>query len=362
MNNKYLKNKYLNSSILVLTLALFKLNFIVSCVEPIKLRTKSTVEKLVVEGQITNSPDVYKVRLTMSANYGTGHENINSWLEGALVSIVDDLGQEFFLEDNGLGFYTTKEGQLRGEVGRSYKLRVKARQKIYESIPEILRPAPTIDSIYYVYKDSSELVKEGFYTYINFKDDGESDSYYRWDYERFKPTLTCGFDEASGLGRICCEPVCFEIFKCFNCMDVMSDQYFNGQSITEKLVTIDPYDGRKPVVVKVYQQSITKEAYKYLSSVIQQGTNSGSVFDTPPFPIKGNIFNINDPEEEVFGYFGVAGESIVDIKINREGPVNPPRKDRDLNAPFCPPGACPPCAPCEETESRTQLAPLSWYH
>ena len=56
----------------------------------------------------------------------------------------------------------------------------------------------------------------------------------------------------------------------------------------------------------VNQLSITKEAYTYWERVREVVNNSGSVFDSPPAAIRGNVSNINDSEEVVLGFVEIA--------------------------------------------------------
>lgn len=60
----------------------------------------------------------------------------------------------------------------------------------------------------------------------------------------------------------------------------------------------------------VRQLSISKDAHEYWRRVGELVNNTGSVFDTPPAPIKGNLFNVNDPDEVVLGYFEVAKSKV----------------------------------------------------
>ena len=54
------------------------------------------------------------------------------------------------------------------------------------------------------------------------------------------------------------------------------------------------------------QLSITKEAYTYWERVREVVNNSGSVFDSPPAAIRGNVSNVKDPSEVVLGFVEVA--------------------------------------------------------
>ncbi len=48
---------------------------------------------------------------------------------------------------------------------------------------------------------------------------------------------------------------------------------------------------------------MSEDAYRYWSQVDQLVSNSGTIFDPPPAPIRSNVFNVNNPEEFVLGYF-----------------------------------------------------------
>ena len=56
----------------------------------------------------------------------------------------------------------------------------------------------------------------------------------------------------------------------------------------------------------VRQLSISKDSYEYWRRVRELVNNTGSVFDSPPAPIQGNLINVNDSDEVVLGYFEVA--------------------------------------------------------
>jgi hypothetical protein len=59
----------------------------------------------------------------------------------------------------------------------------------------------------------------------------------------------------------------------------------------------------------IYQSALTKEAYEYWRKVNILANQVGSIFDTPPAEIKGNLFNIDDPSEKIYGYFQATHET-----------------------------------------------------
>ncbi|MEI9921760.1 MAG: DUF4249 family protein [Bacteroidota bacterium] len=60
----------------------------------------------------------------------------------------------------------------------------------------------------------------------------------------------------------------------------------------------------------IYQASITLEAYNYWKNVNLLINRSGSIFDAPPAPIKGNAYSKDDDKEKVLGYFE-AGNTVL---------------------------------------------------
>lgn len=60
----------------------------------------------------------------------------------------------------------------------------------------------------------------------------------------------------------------------------------------------------------VRQLSISEDAHEYWRRVRELVNNTGSVFDSPPAPIQGNLYNVSDPDEVVLGYFEVARSKV----------------------------------------------------
>ena len=67
----------------------------------------------------------------------------------------------------------------------------------------------------------------------------------------------------------------------------------------------------------VQQLSITQESYEYWRKVREVVNNTGSVFDSPPAAVRGNVFNVEDSEEVVLGYFEVAKSKVKRIYTTR---------------------------------------------
>jgi hypothetical protein len=61
----------------------------------------------------------------------------------------------------------------------------------------------------------------------------------------------------------------------------------------------------------VSQYSITSSCFEYWSKLKTVANPTGSFIDVPPAAVLGNIYNVDDPDEPVLGYFEVAGEEVI---------------------------------------------------
>jgi hypothetical protein len=76
--------------------------------------------------------------------------------------------------------------------------------------------------------------------------------------------------------------------------------YLDGYFIVE-----DEIDYRYGLgfLLRIKQNSLTSEAFRYWDQVSQAVALSGGLFEASPGPIQGNMFSILDPDEQVLGYF-----------------------------------------------------------
>jgi hypothetical protein len=69
------------------------------------------------------------------------------------------------------------------------------------------------------------------------------------------------------------------------------------------------------------QLTLTKKAYSYWKATIEQNTESGDLYTRQLYQVRGNVRNISNPDESVFGYFYAAGVDKKRIFVNR--PITP---------------------------------------
>lgn len=98
---------------------------------------------------------------------------------------------------------------------------------------------------------------------------------------------------------------------------------FNGRESNQThLIDIPIYDGlldfrfAEGFYLTVYQQALTADAFTYWKHVGQAIDRSGDMFETPAGKIRSNFTNLDDPDDEVFGYFYATTQDTIRMYID----------------------------------------------
>ncbi len=330
-----------------------------SCITPYDADIQGSQPRLVVEGLISDQPGPHQVRLTQSASYANGSEGTNIGIDNATVYVTDDLGRRIEYVSLGSGRYQTTP-DVRGEVGRTYQVHITlADGTRYLSEPDLLKPVPPVDNLYWEYDRSTKLIS----VYVDLVDPPTLGDGYYWTWKHYESLQYCKLSEMLPDGSQsaclnCCTP-CWDIFQCYTCVNIAGDQFINGKKIKKQLITTVLYNSFEPYYLLIEQRSLSNNAYQFWNSVKVQSSSTGGPFDAAPAPIVGNVKNPDKPKEKVLGFFGASSV----IKI----PYWQPRDQID-DTPVIPlPTNCPPitfpppCYPCMEDEGRrTGVQPLGW--
>jgi hypothetical protein len=341
------------------TLSLFII-VVAGCVDPYHVATRATSPRLVVEGFITNGTPPYEVTLTESANYSKELDGITRYVSGASIQICDDTGVCNPLVEVSKGKYKTALDATPGVVGKSYHVEITTPDgRIIFSRPEMLKTPPPIKRVYYEY-DVSTVLTEGFKVYIDTEDPAGERNYYKWETESYFP-----------YSRFCFTR---EVEKDINY--IASDKNVDGNTLSRIRVKNVPLTSTSYWVVQVYQFSLSAEAFSFFDGIKKQINSKGSIFDAPPSYLRGNLYNRNDPDEVVLGYFFASAATRMDVAVNRADPnVSPRPSSQIVSDPlYCGDpcnqdcvtrggGTCGtrPCPPdCASLPGKTNIAPDAW--
>jgi Domain of unknown function (DUF4249) len=264
---------------------------LVSCLEQVELPYRNLEPKLVVDGEITNEPPPYNLRLSFSGKFVSG-SIITSRLavNGARVVLTDNNGASVQFKQNIFepGLYQTDQ-KFQCEVGRSYSLKIEMPDgKIYVVKPQLLKPIAKITNV------TADKTLDFIRFYIDTKDPSQTKDYYRWKSYSIALRFGCWAYVREDAGNI------------------LADTYINGNEIKQRLVQYSPININTPNAlhfVEVKQMSISEEAYLFWQQYEEQRTRTGSIFDPLPATIIGNIVNEKDEKDFALGFFGVSGVS-----------------------------------------------------
>lgn len=273
---------------------------------------------LVVEGLISDQPEVYTIKLSKSMPLGK--KTTLRPLKGCTVSIRDNLGQAYLApESTTAGTYLTTPGTFRGVVGRQYTLHINTNNSTtnhysYESLPMEMQAVPPIDSLFYekvVIQEKTQFsgAKEGSQVYLNTHDPLEFCKFYRWDYTEtwkfrlpyYVPNNICWITNNSNEINI-------------KSMSVLTQNRISRFPLKFISNETDRLAVRYTILVNQY--SLSESEYTYWEKLQSISEEVGSLYDITPSSIPGNIFCIEDPAEQVLGFFSVSGKTSKRIYID----------------------------------------------
>lgn len=261
-------------------------------------------EYINVEGLITNQNRSYQVKVSKVS--GIGIQNTIRPVNGAIVTVTDDLGNiNQFVEKNS-GLYVSDSLIFIGQTGRTYSLHITSDGILYESEIMEMRPVPEIDSLYaeLEYNPSYSLGDPvpGYRVYLNTGDPSGQCRFYRWNYEEtwefripyVSPTI---------INKICWK-------------NASSDKIYlkDVSALTENRITSYPFNFittetdrlKTRYSILINQYSLNEVEYLYWDKIRKVTENVGGLYDVIPSSIRGNMYCADNPGEKVLGYFSVS--------------------------------------------------------
>jgi hypothetical protein len=283
------------------------LTILFGCLSPIDFEVENIGGRLVVSGQISTIADQNIIRLGLTADT----RRLPIPVAGAKITLHDHAGNVIRYEEkpDKAGVY---EGKEAGIPGRTYHIRIETiHGEVYESSPEKMPEATGDDSIHYKFGEEKFVDHEGTVSGPRFFLKAYSKSvlpktstplYLRWSTEEVYIILSTNFPNPFGGSAPSCfvsQPVEPQRIVLFNGSELKTN-VIEEQALFSRLLD-QSFHTRH--YFTVYQSSHTAEAFEYWRKVNIVASQVGSVFDTPPAEIVGNIRNVNNSVEKIYGYF-----------------------------------------------------------
>ena len=121
--------------------------YISGCIEPYNAELEESYNMLSVEGSLVKGEEIQTVVLSRSTSL---QELEYIEMTGCLVSVMDELGNQFLYNEKEVGTYEASIPDDQLVCGRNYKLQViTPRGDLYESSYETLMSGAEVDTVYY---------------------------------------------------------------------------------------------------------------------------------------------------------------------------------------------------------------------
>ncbi|GAB3522782.1 DUF4249 domain-containing protein [Emticicia fontis] len=364
--------------------------WVCSCVEPFEISFPQGKKILTVDATITDTTDEQVFSITESENRNSVVYSFP--VRQAKVEVLVNNTEKVLLTERTPGIYVLPMS-FKLKVGNSYKLLfAKADGTKYESAEEIMTSVPEIDKVYDEFLIDGKKVNAGYdpasYIYLDTTDPADEKNNYVWTWRLWEKQIICKscvggryFTSPPPEGKCeteerykevpffdyACDGNCWDIF--YNTtINVFSDVFSNGKTIKGRLIAKIPYYSRDGALLEIKQQSVTPAAYRYLRLLVDQTQNTGSLVDTPPAAVIGNVKNMANPSEEIAGFFMVSGVRKIRYWLSRANARETSAVPTGLlghqiyyeptSLPPDPPR--PPLAPCIPGKYRANVKPEGW--
>lgn len=320
----------LNSEIMLIRNVILLLSLLLSftsCVEKFWLEIDNYENVLVVDGLLTNGDEPVVVRLSVSSPIN--NEALIP-ISGCKLYIIDEDELEIPLTEIESGIYQVLDISFKGQIGSSYQLYISLPngQDYVSDICHLLAPSP-IDSVYGL-AESSEMANShhdlhGIQFYIDNHNNLTDTCYYMWKLSQtFKYRASFNLDY-TWEGEYIPYPNPDSLRTCWHTAPVNDIFTFSTKYLDEPVITNFPLNftstETKMLSIRysllVRQLSISENAFNFWDALRQQNIEQGGLYSRQPIQIKGNVHNVNNPDEPVLGYFTVAGVTNKRIFVNR---------------------------------------------
>lgn len=286
-----------------------------TCIDPYQPEIGETQDLLVVNGLITDTPGIHTVEVSRASPYNQP-EFIP--VENCVVRVEDNEGTGRIYSPDQPGMYRARLDRPFLSTGKAYKLIVLTPDgKEYQSDYDTLLPVVRLDRLYYEVESQETSDPENTYYgirfYVDVKPEPGASRNILW-----KLVETWEYSATYLIQYIWADhsltefsPPTDSLFTCYKTQPVRELYAASTQHLVSNELNHYPLNyvsnQTSKLLIKysllVRQHSLSEEAYRYWNKVKGRLTESGGLYEAQPSGSRGNICNVDDPEELVLGCF-----------------------------------------------------------
>jgi hypothetical protein len=290
------------------------------CLNPFEFPLEAQTWSYAISGQVSTVPHRNFVQLTKTNGVKTRPLPVSE----AFVVLADDVGGYYQYQPSTTSGIFTLTG-FAGVPGRAYHLEVSFFDGgHYTSTPEVMPALKVPDNVSYEFEerpfvDSEGTIRTGRFINILSKPEippTEDPLYMKWTVDEIYIIVPTDFPDPFGV----IPPSCYvtqgadpQRVQLFNSLENSSNA---GDGI---LIATRPVDNSFHTrhYFMTYLATLTPEAYEYWQKVNVLANQVGSIFDTPPAKITGNIVPGDISVAPAHGYFQAVNEDFHKFYLTR---------------------------------------------
>jgi hypothetical protein len=304
--------------------------FFISCYKPYDADTNTDKKVLVINGMISDEKASYKVQLTYAMPFDSSGAGLP--VTSAKIYLTDNLGNIYFYNEQGLGYYTSDSLLFTGIPGNIYTLHITTPGgDRYESDPQKLFPGVKPDSVYAEFGYRETLSRtSGLYELTH-------GANILIDITNHADTLPHFLIKTNYVIQyiysICPLKQFCTIYYCWQTINATPDIILTGEGFSLNTASVSKHEvcfiddnmycialtydhGVSTSVYNKYmvhhriiflkQYTFNNETYLYYKRMNGQLRSDGKLFDPIAVQLSGNIRCVSDPDKQAFGFFEVS--------------------------------------------------------
>lgn len=278
------------------------------CLTPIDFPVERNGRELVVSAKLSTIPS----QTIVSIGRTTELDRFPNPVIGAQVTVLDDQDNTWRFRHIGSGNYGIADFQPL--PGATYRLQIVIDRKTYESLPQRMPDEAANARSYYEFRNEEVVSPDGTISSLPILDILSD-----LDIPPSRPFIRISTSEVYVIRPTnfpdpfnSTPPDCFVSSRvnsqAINLIDTRAIRSSRTARVASGSRNVD-----ESFLLRHYfavtAESCTPESFDYWSKVKVLVNQVGSIFDTPPAQLKGNIFSTTDTREVVWGFFEVVNAS-----------------------------------------------------
>lgn len=253
-----------------------------SCTDVIEVDLEEATPRIVIDASLQwergSLGNVQEIRISRTRNF---FDNEPRFVEGALVTIEDELGQLFEFEEIEPGFYRTNT--FDPALNRRYFLSIQIGDELFEAT-EVLTSVSDIVSVEQT--DDGGFAGGNREVSVFYNDPVEEENFYVFKF--------------------------FVDFLAFPDFNIQTDEFTNGNVSSVNFSNEELSIGD---VITIQHQGISRNYYNFLFRLLSQTGSAGGPFQAQPASVRGNIINQTNVDHFPFGYFSLSEMVEIDVVV-----------------------------------------------